>query len=407
MATWKLSGEITNLHRASIEWCVAHSQSTNFMYVGWDDRFRVALLGPESNIGRSSRLFSDVTAKLPAPSDGTAGIPVNSDVSVWTAYAEAVTAGWEVLYGVDGLGGGLGEIVAYRQLANSADVEVLEIDTEHNCIGPFTYANLLENIDIVNGAVPVGATQWRFKAFGGGGGGGGGKKAASGTTPGGTGGGGAAYVDTGWQSVAVLGSTYSVTRGLGGVGGAVQPAGLGSGDGSPGSNGGASSFTSGSVSLTAGGGGGAPGATTATNLAGGDGGTASIRGVSATAVNGTAGGRYNSTTPNNTSGGGAGGGAGAGFNSSGTTIVARAGGNSTTGSGGAAATSGNGGDGPDQSAGNAGPGGGGAAVGGNFVGGSGGNYGGGGGGGGAFGATSAGTNTAGNGGDGYTIVEWA
>ena len=190
-----------------------------------------------------------------------------------------------------------------------------------------------------------------------------------------TGGGGGARFDRTWISAASLGSTYTVTRGLG-----VYH-----------NSGTASVFSSGSITLTAGGG--------IRGDAGGAGGTATASGITAAGLhNGKAGGAPGYFAPGTPGGDdstdnvGAGGG-GASYNST----PAR-GGNSMTRSG----TAGNSHATPTAAA----PGDGGAGGGGNGADGSGaapgGLYGGGGGG----GATSTGAYWGGIGGDGYILVEW-
>ncbi|BDY31421.1 glycine-rich domain-containing protein [Mycolicibacterium mageritense] len=254
----------------------------------------------------------------------------------------------------------------------------------------------IENTDLSDAPVPEGASGCWVTLIGGGGGGGGGRRGATDTSRrGGPGGGGAAVIVRVWIPAALLGPTYSVSRGFGGSAGNTPSS---TGNGIAGTDGGASVFTSGDVMLTAGGGGGATGATSTANGTVGAGGTWSATGVTATGANGTAGGQYNSTTPNNTAGGAAGGGAGAGFNSSNLTLAARAGGDTIYASGGAIGTNG-----PDQSTGVPGSGGGGANNGSSQSVGRGGLYGGGGGG---AGSTTGGSNTAGVGADGYSLVEW-
>jgi hypothetical protein len=427
MANWKLAnGAHANSYRAAcLDYCIAHGIPWNFMGFCATTNFRVALLNSASNIGPSARLMSSVTGVL-------GSIPVTSDASTWTSFAGTGGAHWEVLYQT-GLNPGDGEVAAYRLLSSSADVKVLDVTGDETFRSNiyagnvvrygtgfyFPFANegvplpwSVENVNITNESIPDGSTQWRFRAFGAGGGGGGGlSSSSSGSRYGGSGGGGGAMIDTGWQSVALLGPTFSVTRGLGGVGGQTP---AGAGDGNDGTWGGDSVFTSGDVSLSAGGGEGGGGATSTTHYAGGIGGVRTVSGLTGvTGADGTQGGSSNNTaTPNNTAGGGAGGGGGGAVGTS--FSSGRKGGDTTTGTGGSGGTgTTQPSSGPNQAAGLPGPGGGGAqagylADGSSFHAGKGGLYGGGGGGAGAkTGSPSGVANFAGDGGDGYVLVEWA
>lgn len=246
---------------------------------------------------------------------------------------------------------------------------------------PFTE----ENVTRVSQPVPDGAAGCWVTLGGGGGGGGGGRYNSSSATG------------------AALGSTYSVTRGLGGNAGTGNTTGNGTG----GSDGGASVFSSGSVTLTAGGGNGGGGGTGSgsTTAFGGSGGTASAVGSPATTASGTAGASVpaSSSIPDavdNTDGASAGG--GAGRRAASTVTDASAGGDSTTNTGGArtspsvnggggAGTIGNGSSGGTTIPSSAGKGGAGG--------------GGGGGGGGSTNATFGGNDGA-KGGDGFTLIEW-
>ncbi|ACF34194.1 minor tail protein [Mycobacterium phage Kostya] len=166
-----------------------------------------------------------------------------------------------------------------------------------------------ENVTRTNAPVPTGATGAWVTLGGAGGGGGSGRRSNSGYRYGGGGGGGGAYVDRVWVPVELMGSTYSVTLGTGGSGGAKAY----SGDGHDGANGGASVFSSGSVVITANGGGhGSRGTSTSSSGARGLGGTATavgITGVTAALLSGANGGNGGSSP---TSGGSKTNGAGAG-----------------------------------------------------------------------------------------------
>ena len=231
-----------------------------------------------------------------------------------------------------------------------------------------------ENTNRTNQAIPAGALGCWVTLIGGGGAGGSGQQASN--AKGGAGGGGGAIISRSWIPIAALGTTYSVTRGLGGISG----------------NGAASTFSSGSVSLSAGGG--ARGATgdASAGSGGGAGGTASASGVTVTSAPGTAGGNVGTAAGSNpgvdnTAGGAAGGGSGAyrpGSNSGGD------GGDTTAQTGDTGTASGRGG--------------GGAGVFGNGSFAAGGD--GGGGGGGSVGTTSGGAPPGGAGGNGYTLIEW-
>lgn len=230
----------------------------------------------------------------------------------------------------------------------------------------------VENTNKTSEPVPVGAVGCWVTLIGGGGRGYTGGPLNSG---GGGGGGGGGRVDRVFIPVSALGSTYSVTQGLGSI--------------YAGGTAGNSVFSSGSVTLTAGG------------AIGANGGTCSASGASPTMHNGST---Y--TSPNNASNAGAAGGIGgyAGAFSSG---PGSPGGNSTTRTGGATGLPGV--DATDAADGDGGAGGGGGyslansypSIG--YAGGKGGKYGGGGGGGGSgWDIGGAG----GIGGDGYSLVEW-
>lgn len=258
-----------------------------------------------------------------------------------------------------------------------------------------------------NKLVPNGVSGCYVTMIGGGGGGGTGYGAGFTASGGGGGGGGAAVVQRSFISAASLGSTYSVTVGLGGVSA---------------TDGGDTIFTSGSVSVTAGGGKkGANGISGNGNVAaGGSGGTASFSGVSVSTVNGTDGGvggdpggtappgtRAGQPAIDNTSGGAPGGGGGGARTGGGATARSGAGGSSSYASGGAAQLSADadGNNGVDAGAGLPGGGASGGASGNSGaggIGGTGGAYGAGGGGGGSGNAVAAG----GVGGAGYALIEW-
>ncbi|AGM12768.1 minor tail protein [Mycobacterium phage Dumbo] len=227
---------------------------------------------------------------------------------------------------------------------------------------PFTDVN----IEHTDEPVPAGTTGAWVTLGGAGGGGGSGRRSNSGYRYGGGGGGGGAYVNRIFVPVELMGSTYSVTRGSGGSGGAKV---LTSGDGRGGANGGASVFSSGSVVITANGGGhGSGGTNSSSSGTRGLGGTATavgITGVTASLLSGANGGNGGSSPTSGgskTDGAGAGGRGGGGKKS-----------NDKTFNGGNNGTS----DGP---AGN--------------------------GGGGSSGGSGTGTD-AGDGGDGYTKIEWS
>lgn len=261
------------------------------------------------------------------------------------------------------------------------------------------------NINRTNQQVPVGATEWRVRLTGGGAAGAnGGSNTGSGVAVGGPGGGGGAGLDTGWQPIALLGSTYSVQRGLGAT--------------TPGGNGTASTFTSGGVSLSAGGGTGQAGGTCYYLGLSGSPFSASAGGLGGNGRTGTTTGDTG-TAGGNASGIAGAGGGGGGKNFPGTVYVGKAGGNSPTQAGGTfnIAVSGAGGDGGDADPGEGGAGGCGGTAG--YVGsngsgslyspdggrgGAGGDGGGGGGGGGASWGTTP--DNFGPGGDGNTVVEY-
>lgn len=265
---------------------------------------------------------------------------------------------------------------------------------------PFTPV-AYDNIAQTNQAVPVGASEYRVQLRGGGAAGGTGAGGTTGTRSGGGGGGGGAYVDSGWRSVAELGSTYTTTRGAGGS--------------AAGSAATASTFVSGGKTASAGGGGLGGAGSTSVGAAGAAG-TASVGTWTGwTGVNGTAGGAgggsgaAGSSAPDNTIGSSAGGGGGGGVNSTGTTGGNGGdGGSSATVTGATGSASGNGNSATDAAMPNGGAGGGGAkgsSTTAAYSGGNGGDFGGGGGG--AGGKDGSGTNTSrGAGGIGMIRVEF-
>lgn len=245
-----------------------------------------------------------------------------------------------------------------------------------------------ENSNQTSVAVPSGKIGCFVTLIGGGGRGGNGAISAGSNGGAGGGGGGGAKINRVFIPMSSLGSTYTVAWGAAGTTGSVD--------------GGASTFSSGSVSLSAGGGGGGGNASGGTNGTAGAAGTASASGVTATLLDGSAGGAGNVAAVNNSTGSAAGGGGGA-QELSGT---GKTGGSSLTVSGGAGGNPGA--TPPSAGAGNGGAGGGGGNDGTFFTaaknGGSGGLYGGGGGGGG--GSNSAAAGTGGDGAVGYALVEW-
>ncbi|QAY08607.1 minor tail protein [Mycobacterium phage Rajelicia] len=256
--------------------------------------------------------------------------------------------------------------------------------------------------DIYDEPVPEGASGCWVTLVGGGGGGRAGYRGTSSNRPGGPGGGGGSKIPRVWIPRELMGDTYSVSTGIGGLGGEALVSGGGWGPAPVSAT--ASYFRSGDVNLTAGFGG-YGGAN-----AGGTGNLGSIlQGVpGAVLIPGTDGGRgaTSATTiadpgVDNPNGAGAGGGGGGCTTSGGSPTNGAKGGDSTHGTGGVGGSiSGTqGGNAVDQEPGNPGAGGGGGR---NNQGGNGGNYGGGGGGG-------AGGSTAypgGDGGDGYVLIEW-
>ncbi|WNM74584.1 hypothetical protein SEA_RADIANCE_24 [Mycobacterium Phage Radiance] len=256
--------------------------------------------------------------------------------------------------------------------------------------------------DIYDEPVPEGASGCWVTLVGGGAGGRAGYRGTSSNRPGGPGGGGGSKIPRVWIPRELMGDTYSVSTGIGGLGGEALVSGSGWGPAPVSAT--ASYFRSGDVNLTAGFGG-YGGAN-----AGGTGNLGSIlQGVPGAAlIPGTDGGRgaTSATTiadpgVDNPNGAGAGGGGGGCTTSGGSPTNGAKGGDSTHGTGGVGGSiSGTqGGNAVDQEPGNPGAGGGGGR---NNQGGNGGNYGGGGGGG-------AGGSTAypgGDGGDGYVLVEW-
>lgn len=220
----------------------------------------------------------------------------------------------------------------------------------------------IENIDKASVAIPDEAYGCYVTLIGGGGAGG---------YYAGAGGGGGGRVDRTWVPVSLMGATYSLTRGAGGI--------------PNGGSGGDSVFTSGSVTLTAGGG--TPGT----------GGVASAVGITAVTHSGS-----NQNTNELLYDAGAGGGSGGTWDGYVTPTAGPKGGNSMTVTGGASG----GGSAADAALGHGGAGGGGAWGGWpwpNGPGGNGGLYGGGGGGG---GAAPNGGSSGGYGGAGYTKIEW-
>ena len=268
--------------------------------------------------------------------------------------------------------------------------------------------NKYENIPFTDETVPSGVAGCYVSLTGGGGAGGGGAtRGGTGTGNGGGGGGGGAHVSRVWVPAVSLGSTFSLSRGIGGAG---------VGQGTTGNAGGVSTFSSGSITITANGGAGGLSAATPT---GGSGGTFSVSGglTYDVAANGESGGPGSTTQAAGTAGtasatnAGAGGGGG-GSNKS-NAYAGGAGGDSLTQLGGAAgpANSGAGGTATDSALGlgGAGGGGGGGGAGGGANGRDGGTAGtaggGGGGGGGKEGLSGFGGNS-GAGAAGYTMIEW-
>lgn len=374
--------------------------------------------GTDAEFGGSGALFAELVAQYQraAALSGAGFLDVASAFARYPAAANLsgagafTTAAYERYARAANLAGaGALTSLNYEMYSRSgAFLSTGQLDaTATPAFTPFT----VENTNVSNDPVPGGTCVGCWVTLDGGGGGGGSGRRSSSTTVfkgGGGGGGGAARFPRFFIAIADLGSTYSLTRGASGPG-APGPT-VSNTDGSAGTAGGNSVFTSGSVTVTAQGGAAGGGGTVSTTGTGGAAGSASSSGLSPapTGFNGTAGGNGASSStatapPNNTAGGAAGGGGSAGQNASGTGGVAAKGGDTTTGTGGAAGTGSNpGNDGPDQTAGNPGPGGGGAAR--NVVSvGDGGDYGGGG----AGGTTAtSGTTNAGDGGVGYTKVEW-
>jgi CubicO group peptidase (beta-lactamase class C family) len=275
-----------------------------------------------------------------------------------------------------------------------------------------------ENLTRVNRTTPAGTSGCWVTLIGAGGGGGSGRRSTFVSNRyGGGGGGGGSVIQRTFIPAASLGPTYTVTPGLKGAGG--DSSGLPGvmTDGNAGGNGGASVFVSGSVSWSAGGGFGG-GAGTDSSSSGGAGGTVSASGYTPSGtVNGTAGGAsvISATAGagvDNNSQGPAGGGAGGSVNS----VTYFSGGDggdvvgvSVGGAGAPRKTTIIGADGPPPVAGVAGSGAGGGqgtrsstggAAGGRGIG-----YGAGGGGGGAK-DDNAINNAGGQGGPGYTKIEW-
>jgi hypothetical protein len=403
MPTWKLAnGRHADSYRAAcLNYCIAHGIETNFMGFCPEDIFRVALLSSGSNIGRSSRLMSDVTGVL-------GSIPVTADASAWAAFAGTGGAHWEVLYQVPAAGmtdavdfsPGTGEVAAYRLLDSAADVEVLDVTDDETFYSSIYESNVVrygmsyatsvyfpfesavfdpfsvENTNVAGDLVPAGAAGCWVTLIGAGANGTrGGVSAAA--ASGGDGGGGA-KIGRSFIPVASLGSTYSLTRGT-----------------TPGSD---TTFMSGGVNVTAGGGAGRAGGSVAVTLPG----------VSLTAVNGSNGGLGSSGGGGASNTGGAGSGGGGGCNKTSNVWAGGPGsGGSTTGGGsrgvGNGATGGTGG--PGSGGGGAGGGTGSGSANTSFPGGPGGTYGGGGGGGAATNTSGAG-GAGGAGAAGYSKVEW-
>lgn len=267
----------------------------------------------------------------------------------------------------------------------------------------------VENMSLVNQPVPSGVYGCYVTLTGAGGAGGGGAtRAGTGSGNGGGGGGGGGHVKRVYVPREQLGTTYSVTQGIGGT--AV-------GQGTVGNNGGASSFVSGSTTILANGGNGGQTATTPT---GGIGGTTSVPGglsydTVATGADGGAGsttsGVSGTAGNNSTTDAGAGGGGGGSNKSS--ASAGGAGGDAVTVTGGTGgpANSGSGGTPVNSATGLGGAGGGGGGGGAGFgangrTGGAGAQAGAGGGGGGGKEGSSGVGGTSGAGANGYVLVEW-
>lgn len=310
--------------------------------------------------------------------------------------SSAASGGNGGVYGAGAGGGGAGNVVSTGGTGASgyALIEWVTVARE-------------ENQNVVSAPIPENVTGCYVTMTGGGGAGGGGAtRGGTGSGNGGGGGGGGAYVRRVWIPVSALGSTYSVTQGLGGA--AVT-------QGNPGSAGGDSIFASGSTTITAGGGGGGQTATTPT---GGAGGTVSIGSFTADSTENGATGGSGSTTGGvagsaggNSTDAGAGGGGGGSNKSS--ASAGGVGGSSAAVTGGTAGApnGGGGGNATDAALGVGGAGGGGGAANAGFGtnGGGGGNGGLTGGGGGGGGGKEGASGTAGPGrpgASGYTLVEW-
>jgi len=283
------------------------------------------------------------------------------------------------------------------------DVSIVEHPFE-----PFTETNL----NRFDRPVPHGAAGCYVTLIGGGGGGGGGERVSTAPAYGGGGGGGGAKIKRIFIPASALGSTYSVTRGLGGSGG---------GSGSHGQDGTDSVFTSGPVTLSAGGG--KRGLRyvsdpDGTQPYGGSGGTCSVSGISIdpsyllNGGNGADGGTDSGQAAADVNTGAAAGG-GAGGGGPATISGTRAGGNggaSVQSSGGIGATASIPAESPSTVPDGGGGGGGGRGYNGestnNLNGGNGGEAGGGGGGGGGRVYTSGSAGAGGKGGDGRTVIEW-
>ncbi|MBU8830821.1 serine hydrolase domain-containing protein [Mycolicibacterium goodii] len=262
-----------------------------------------------------------------------------------------------------------------------------------------------ENVNRTDAPVPDGATGAWVTLGGAGGGGGKGATGGEGTIRyGGNGGGGGAKIHRTWVPRELMGTTYSVTQGLGGSGG-------GSGWGSNnGQDGGRSQFTSGGMALTANGGkGGLAGYDSNAQTSATPGGTATYSGMQGhpvTGIGGGSGARGGFSGANNPNGSSGGGGGGGNISANGSFLSAGKGGDTTAGPGGAAGTALNGYDGKPGVNTTDGPGsggGGGKSSGGD--GGPGGTAGGGGGGAGA--KASVNLSVGGRGGDGYNRIEWS
>lgn len=297
-----------------------------------------------------------------------------------------------------------------------AATKMMSLSTAFNSFIPVT----IENFNVPAGTpVPTGAILWRFQAIGAGGGGGSGRYATSTTVlrGGGGAGGGGAWIDSAWQPVSLVGTTYQINRGAGGIGGAHQV--TVNTNGNNGAAGTDTVFFSGAAEIFAyGGGGGTGGAATGGGTGGVKGDTAvtsELLGIGLRSLTGTAGGDgYNNTTGSfvhdNYTHSAAGGGGGGGKTTANASTIGIPGGSTPDNFG---AVGGSGSDGSSAPPGISGQlgagGGGGAAASGTSVtrysGGAGGAYGGGGGGASGGGTATSGTG-GGNGGNAWTKIEW-